>query len=72
MCVCVCRQNNVKIFILSDQNDQHHQQLWEQMKLFDIPDVISLLSASAFKLLVGAIRCGKRGEPLTRSRNVGC
>lgn len=38
----------------------------------DIPDAVSLLSTSAFKLLVGAIRCGNRGEPLTRSRSVGC
>lgn len=29
-------------------------------------------SSSAFRLLVGTIRCGKRGEPLTRSRSVGC
>lgn len=29
-------------------------------------------SSSALRLLVGTIRCGKRGEPLTRSRSVGC
>lgn len=29
-------------------------------------------SSSAFRLLVGTMRCGKRGEPLTRSRSVGC
>lgn len=39
---------------------------------FRLPDAVSVLSTSAFKLLVGAIRCGNRGEPLTRSRSVGC
>ena len=29
-------------------------------------------SSKAFRLLVGTIRCGKRGEFLTRSLNVGC
>lgn len=29
-------------------------------------------SSRAFRLLVGTILCGKRGDPLTRSRSVGC
>lgn len=34
---------------------------------FCLPDASVLLSTSAFKLLVGAMRCGNLGDPFTRS-----
>lgn len=40
--------------------------------IFIVHDALPINESSkAFRLLVGTIRCGKRGEPLTRSRSVG-
>lgn len=85
-CLCsfvLAKQQYKKIYLcVIYYHENHHHRNNQELggvrriemirNLCDVPDVISLLSANAFKLLVGAIRCGNRGEPLTRSRNVGC